>query len=410
VRVGVAGDLPLAGIRVLELGSTVAGPFCGRLLADFGAEVIKVEPPEGDAVRSMGKRVHGRSLYAASIFRNKALVTIDLRTDDGRRLVSGLAAESDVLIENFRPGTMEGWGLGYDDLARRNPGLVMVRISGFGQDGPYRDRSGYGVIGEAVSGLRHITGDPDRPPSRVAVSMTDYITGLYAAFGTVLALFSRTRTGRGQSIDAALYECAFSFMEPWIPAFEKLGHVAGRSGSRLPESTPNNLYPTADHDFIHIAAPGAGPFRRLATVMGRPELVDDPRFVDAVARSANEDALDDAITEWTSRHPLKEIEAELLRVDVPSSRIFTIADIFGDPHFAERGSIVAAADEELGSVAMAGVVPRLSATPGRIDHAGGHAGHDTRRVLIEMLGLDAAEIEALARAGVITTGSHEETQ
>jgi crotonobetainyl-CoA:carnitine CoA-transferase CaiB-like acyl-CoA transferase len=395
---------------VLELGSTVAGPFCGRLLADFGAEVIKVEPPEGDAVRSMGKRAHGRSLYAASIFRNKALVTINLRTDDGRRLVSDLAAESDVIIENFRPGSMERWGLGYEDLSRRNPGLVMVRISGFGQDGPYRDRSGYGVIGEAVSGLRHLTGDPDRPPSRVAVSMTDYITGLYAAFGAVLALFSRMRTGQGQCIDAALYECAFSFMEPWIPAFDKLGHVAGRSGSRLPESTPNNLYPTADHDFIHIAAPGTGPFRRLATVMGRPELVDDPRFVDAVARSANEDALDDVITEWTSRHPLKEIEAELQRVDVPASRIFTIADIFGDPHFAERGSIAAAPDEELGSVAMAEVVPRLSATPGRIDHAGGNAGHDTRRVLTEMLGLDAAEIEALARAGVITTGPQEEKQ
>jgi crotonobetainyl-CoA:carnitine CoA-transferase CaiB-like acyl-CoA transferase len=393
---------------VLELGSTVAGPFCGRLLADFGAEVIKVEPPDGDAVRSMGKRLHGRSLYAASIFRNKALVTIDLRTDRGRTLVGDLASGSDVVIENFRPGTMERWGLGYDELALGNPGLVMVRISGFGQDGPYRDRSGYGVIGEAVSGLRHITGDPDRPPSRVAVSMTDYITGLYAAFGTVLALFSRMRTGRGQSIDAALYECAFSFMEPWIPAYDKLGHVAGRSGSRLPESTPNNLYSTADNEFIHIAAPGAGPFRRLAEVMGCPELVDDPRFGDAVARSANEDALDDVIAAWTSRHPLEVIEAELLRVDVPASRIFTMADIFGDPHFAERGSIAAAPDDQLGSVAMAAVVPRLSATPGVIDHAGGRAGDDTRRVLTDKLGLDPAEIEALARAGVITTGPPEE--
>lgn len=410
MTVGGAGERPLSGIRVLELGSTVAGPFCGRLLADFGAEVIKIEPPDGDAVRSMGKRLHGRSLYAASIFRNKALVTIDLRTDEGRRLVGDLAADSDVVIENFRPGTMERWGLGYDELSLRNPGLVMVRISGFGQDGPYRDRSGYGVIGEAVSGLRHITGDPDRPPSRVAVSMTDYITGLYAAFGTLLALFSRIRTGQGQTIDAALYECAFSFMEPWIPAYDKLGHVAGRSGSRLPESTPNNLYPTADHEFIHIAAPGAGPFRRLAAAMGRPELVTDPRFADALARSANEDAIDDLITEWTSRHSREVIEAELLRVDVPASRIFTMADIFGDPHFAERGSIAAAPDDELGSVAMAGVVPRLSATPGVIDHAGGRAGDDTRRVLSEKLGLDTTQIEALAHAGVITIGPQEETQ
>lgn len=404
----MTADLPLSGIRVLELGSTVAGPFCGRLLADFGAEVIKVEPPDGDAVRSMGKRLHGRSLYAASIFRNKALVTLDLRTDEGRRLAGDLAVRSDVVIENFRPGTLERWGLSYDTLAGRNPGLVMVRISGFGQDGPYRDRSGYGVIGEAVSGLRHITGDPDRPPSRVAVSVTDYITGLYAAFGTLLALFSRSRTGRGQCIDAALYECAFSFMEPWIPAYDKLGHVAGRSGSRLPESTPNNLYPTADNEFIHIAAPGIGPFRRLTTVMGRPELVDDPRFSDAVARSANEDDLDDLITEWTSRQPREHIEAELLRVDVPASRIFTMADIFGDPHFAARGSIAAAPDDEWGSVAMAAVVPRLSATPGRIDHAGGEAGKDTRRILSEMLGLSADEIEALARNGTITVGPRED--
>lgn len=400
----MSAERPLSGIRVLELGSTVAGPFCGRLLADFGAEVIKVEPPDGDAVRSMGKRLHGRSLYAASIFRNKALVTIDLRTDEGRGLVRDLAAESDVVVENFRPGSMERWGLGYDELAQLNPGLVMVRISGFGQDGPYRDRAGYGVIGEAVSGLRHLTGDPDRPPSRVAVSMTDYITGLYAAFGAVLALFSRMRTGQGQCIDAALYECAFSFMEPWIPAYDKLGHVAGRSGSRLPESTPNNLYPTADNEFIHIAAPGPGPFRRLATVMGSPEVVDDPRFADAVARSANADALDDVITEWTRRHPREVIEAELLEVDVPASRIFTMADIFGDPHFAERGTIAAAPDDELGSVAMAAVVPRLSATPGGIDHAGAHAGNDTHRVLTEKLGLGETEIEKLTEAGVITTG------
>lgn len=392
---------PLASFRVLELGSTVAGPFCGRLLADFGAEVIKVEPPTGDQVRSMGKRFHERSLYAASIFRNKALVSIDLRTGQGREIVADLADESDVLIENFRPGSMERWGLGYDRLSSRNPGLVMVRISGFGQDGPYRSRPGYGVIGEAVSGIRYITGDPDRPPSRVAVSMTDYITGLYAAFGTVLALMARARTGRGQCIDAALYESAFAFMEPWIPAYDKLGHVAERSGSRLPESTPNNLYPTADGQFIHITAPADGPFRRLATAMGAPELVDDPRFATSVLRSANEDSLDDRIAAWTSSRPLGEVEAALEAVDVPASRIYSMADIFADPHFAARGSIVSAPDPEFGTVAMAGVVPRLSETPGEIRWAGGRAGTDTRRVLTDLLGMTDERIDALVDAGVI---------
>jgi crotonobetainyl-CoA:carnitine CoA-transferase CaiB-like acyl-CoA transferase len=293
---------PLAGYRVLEMGSTVAGPFCGRLLADFGAEVIKIETPDGDPVRTMGKRFHGKSLYAASIFRNKSLISIDLRTEEGQRLVGELAAKCDVVVENFRPGGLEKWGLGYADLSARNPGLVMARISGFGQDGPYSQRAGYGVIGEAVSGLRHLTGDPDRPPARVAVSMTDYITGLYAAFGVALALLARTRTGRGQVIDAALYECAFSFMEPWIPAFEKLGHVASRCGSRLPESTPNNLYPTGDGEFIHITAMGDTVFRRLVEVMAQPELITDARFATATARSTHHEALDDLIARWTGRH------------------------------------------------------------------------------------------------------------
>jgi crotonobetainyl-CoA:carnitine CoA-transferase CaiB-like acyl-CoA transferase len=396
---------PLSGYRVLEIGSTVAGPFCGRLLADFGAEVIKVEDPRGDAVRSMGKRLHGRSLYAASIFRNKALVAIDLRTEQGRGLVADLAADSDVLIENFRPGNMEAWGMGYRALSERNPRLVMVRISGFGQDGPYRDRPGYGVIGEALSGLRYITGDPDRPPSRVAVSMTDYITGLYAAFGTVLALLARETTGRGQQIDAALYECAFSFMEPWVPAYDKLGHVAERSGSRLPESTPNNLYTTADHGFIHIAAPGDGPFRRLAAAMEMPELPRDARFATAVDRSANEDELDDIVAGWTGRHDLPDIERALAAVDVPASRIFSIADIFGDPHVAARGSIVRATDAQWGTVAMTRVVPRLSDTPGSIEWVGGHTGQDTDRVLSDRLGLDSDRLGQLRRAGVIGGGS-----
>ncbi|MEO8204303.1 MAG: CoA transferase [Betaproteobacteria bacterium] len=392
---------PLAGYRVLEMGSTVAGPFCGRLLADFGAEVIKVETAEGDPVRTMGKRFHGKSLYAASIFRNKAMISVDLRRAEGQEIVRGLAARSDVVVENFRPGGLEKWGLGYADLSALNPGLVMVRISGFGQDGPYSQRAGYGVIGEAVSGLRHLTGDPDRPPTRVSVSMTDYITGLYAAFGAALALLARGKTGRGQVIDAALYECAFSFMEPWIPAYQKLGHVAMRTGSRLPESTPNNLYPTADHQFIHITAMGEAVFRRLVVTMGQPGLADDARFSNAIARSENFAELDDLIAAWTLKHPLAELEASLAQAGVPATRIFTIADIFGDPHYRARGSIVNAPDVDLGEVAMAAVVPRLAATPGAVRHSGGRIGQDTRRVLGDLLGFTDAHIDTLAAAGVV---------
>ena len=392
---------PLAGFRVLELGSTVAGPFCGRLLADFGATVIKVEPPEGDPVRTMGKRFAGKSLYASSIFRNKRLIALDLRKPEGRAIVRELAAKCDALIENFRPGTLERWGLGYEALRASNPGLVMVRISGFGQTGPYCQRAGYGVISEAVSGLRHVTGDPDRPPARVAVSMTDYITGLYSAFGAVMALLARERTGQGQFIDSALYECAFSFMEPWIPAFEKLGFVATRTGARLPESTPNNLYPTADDGFIHITAMGDAVFRRLATAMDRLDLVDDTRFAAATARSEHHEALDALIAEWTATLTLAELESTLEAHDVPASRIFTMTDIFRDPHYRARNTIVAAPDDDLGSVAMANVAPRLSGTPGRVVHGGRRIGQDTRAVLRELLDYADDRVAALQAAGVV---------
>lgn len=397
-------DGPLSGIRVLEMGSTVAGPFCGRLLADFGAEVIKVEPAEGDAVRSMGKRFHGKSLYASSIFRNKSLISVDLRQKEGQDIIRKLIPKCDVVVENFRPGGLEKWGLGYEDLTRINPGLVMVRISGFGQTGPYSGRAGYGVIGEAVSGLRHITGDPDRPPARVAVSITDYITGLYGAFGAVLALFSRSRTGRGQCVDSALYECAFSFMEPHIPAYEKLGHVAMRAGSRLPDSTPNNLFATRDQQFIHITAMGDAVFKRLAGVMGQPQLADDARFRTAVARNEHHAEIDDIIAHWTATHDLQSLEVMLEEVTVPATRIFTMTDIFRDPHFAAREMLAAVPDDELGTVTMAAPVPRLSATPGRIHKSGGHVGRDTRQVLTEVAGISVQEIERLIANNVICCG------
>ncbi|RLP78542.1 CoA transferase [Xanthobacter tagetidis] len=388
-------------MKVLELGSTVAGPFCGRLLADFGAEVVKVEPPEGDVVRTMGKMMEGKSLYAASIFRNKRLVSLDMRTEAGRALVREMAARCDVLVENFRPGSMEKWGMGYDVLSRVNPGLVLVRISGFGQTGPYSTRPGYGVIGEAVSGMRHITGDPDRPPARVSVSLTDYITGLYAAFGASMALLARSRTGRGQVVDAALSECAFSFMEPHVPAYDKLGHVAGRTGSALPGSVPNNLYPTADDSFVHITAMGDAVFARLCAAMGRADLSTDPRFAKAKQRVGNVDALDAIIAEWTVRLPRAELEALLIDAAVPATRIFTMADIFADPHYAARGMLVNAPSAEFGEVVIPGIAPVMSQTAGAVRHAGRRIGQDTRAVLADWLGTAGAELDALERAGVI---------
>ena len=388
---------PLAGMRVIELGSTVAGPFCARLMADFGADVIKVEQPEGDAVRSMGSRRNGHSLYAASILRNKRLVSIDMREEEGRALARRLCAGADIIVENFRPGTLERWGLGYDDLKVENPGLILVRISGFGQTGPYSDRGGYGVVGEAVSGLREITGDPDRPPPRVATSLTDYITGLYAAFGAMMAVIDRQKTGKGQVIDACLYESAFSFMEPHVPAYQQIGIVAKRAGSRLPGNTPNSIYPTLDGRFIVIAAASDPVFIRLATAVGRPELADDPRFKTAIARARNEDECDRLVSDWTATLPVAEIEERLLEAKVPASRIFTMEDIFSDPQFQDRDMLVNITDPYLGEVTLPGLVPKLSENPGHIWRAGGELGEDTEAVLKDELRLSADDIEKLFR-------------
>lgn len=401
VNITLATKGPLAGYRVLEMGSTVAGPFCGRLLADFGAEVIKVEPLEGDPVRTMGKRFQGKSLYAASILRNKSLISLDLRTPEGQDIIRKLVAHCDIVVENFRPGGLDKWGLGYKDLSKINPGVIMVQISGFGQNGPYSKRAGYGVIGEAMSGLRHITGDPDRPPTRTAVSLTDYFTGLYAAFGAVMAVLAREKTGKGQCVDSALYECAFSFMEPHIPAYEKLGNIANRAGSRLPDSTPNNLYPTKDGQHIHITAMGDAVFKRLAYVMENPDLVTDERFSQGVSRSDNHEVLDKIIMDWTASHDLAELELILEKGTVPATRIYTMADIFRDPHFQAREMLATVPDEELGSVTMAAVVPKLSSTPGAIHSSGGRVGRDTRQVLKELADLSESDINELAVKGIV---------
>jgi len=391
----------LAAFRVLELGSTIAAPFCGRLLADFGAEVIKVEDITGDTLRAVGDSFEGKSLYAASLFRNKSTIAINLRGEAGRDLVLRLAAQCDVVIENFRPGQMEKWGLGYDTLNAVNPRLVMLRISGFGQTGPYAQRPGYGVIGEALSGLRYINGDPDRPPGRMATALTDYITGLYGAFGVLAALHHRQLSGRGQCIDAALFECAFSFMEPYAQTYDKLGTVVQRMGSRMPGATPNNLYATGDGQYILIAAFADGIFRRLCAVMEKPELADDPRFQTLEVRNGHGDELDEHIAAWAASLPLTELEQKLDAAEVPASRIFSMADIFANPHYRARETLVPVPDEDVGPITMAAPVPRLSETPGRTEHAGHRIGQDTRAVLREVGGLTPDEIERLLDAGVV---------
>lgn len=376
-------DGPLSGLQVVEIASTIAGPACARLLADFGAEVIKIEPPEGDPVRQMGRHVGDVSLYAASILRNKRSIVLDLKQAEDLAVARALVERCDILVENFRPGVMERLGLGYDTLSQTNPGLVMVRISGYGQDGPYAERPGYGAICEAVGGVRHLTGDPDRPPARVALATTDYLTSVYAAFGALAAVHERARSGFGQVVDAALYEAAFTQLEPAIPAYEKLGIVPKREGPNLPSMAPNSLYPTRDGGYVLIAANSNPTFERLLRLMQQPDLLADPRF--ATIRSRGErphmKALDEIIATWTAQWDGAELESRLREAEVPSTRVYTIADIYADPHFAARGMLQQVPHSALGHTTQAGVVPRLSATPGRIRHSGPDLGADTAAVL-----------------------------
>ncbi len=392
---------PLSGYRVLELGSTAAGPFCARLLADFGAEVVKIEVPQGDPIRSLGEKADGKSLYAASILRNKLIASVDLRKPRAIDILKRMLRNFDVVVENFRPGTLEKWGLSYGELARIRPGLVLTRISGFGQSGPYKDRPGYGIIGEAMSGLRHMIGDPDRPPSRVAIPLTDYITAVYAAYGTVMALLAREKTGLGQCVDATLIESAFSFMEAFVPGYEKTGKTGMRAGTRLPDAAPNNLYPTRDGAYVQIAAIADPVFRRLAAAMGRHDLATDSRFAVQGARNRNEDLLDAIVSGWTSSLDLADVEAKLHAADVPATRIYTMADIFQDEHYRAREMLVQAPDDDLGSVTLAGVVPKLTRTPGAVRWSGHRTGQDTRAVLKDFAELSESEVDALIAEQVV---------
>ena len=379
---------PLAGLRVLELGQLIAGPFAGKTLGDFGADVIKVEPPgDGDPLRLWRLLHQGTSVWWQVQSRNKRSVVLDLRTAEGRADAAALAAECDVLIENFKPGTLEKWGLGYDTLAAANPGLVMLRISGYGQTGPYRDLPGFAVVAEAMGGLRHLMGEPGRPPVRAGVSLGDTLAALHGVIGVLLALQARSRSisadapkGRGQVVDVALYESVFNCMESLLPEFSAFGTVRQPAGSALPGIAPSNAYRCADGQVV-IGGNGDSIFKRLMAAIGRDDLGADPGLADNAGRAARVDELDAAITAWTVQRPVADVVAVLQAASVPAGRIYTVADIASDPHFLARGMIETATTPDGLALAVPGIVPKLSATPGSIRHPAPTLGQHTADVL-----------------------------
>jgi len=394
---------PLADLRVIETGVLLAGPFCGQLLGDFGAEVIKVEQPGGgDPMRQWGReKPHGQSLWWPVVARNKKSITANLRAARGQDLVRRLVAESDILIENFRPGTLERWGLGWEALSAVNPRLVMVRVTGFGQTGPYAPRAGYGSIGEAMGGLRHIVGDPDRPPSRTGISIGDALAGTFAAYGAMMAIHARERSGRGQVVDSAIYEAVLAMMESLVTEYTVAGYTRERTGSVLPNVAPSNVYPTGGGEQILIAANQDTVFRRLAEVMGRPELAEDPRYATHAARGEHQEQLDALIADWTATQPAAGLLARLEDHGVPAGRIYRAADMLDDPHFAAREAIVPVASRQFENLRMQNVAPRLSDTPGAVRWAGPELGAHNTEIYADLLGLDEAEIDQLRRDEII---------
>jgi len=392
---------PLAGLKVLELGALIAGPFCAKVLAEFGAAVIKIEPPgQGDPLRKWRYVKGGTSVWWHVQSRGKKSVALDLRKPEGQAIARKLALAADIVVENFRPGTMEEWGLGYDALAALNPGLVMVRISGYGQTGPYRERPGFGVIGEAMGGLRHVTGTPDRPPSRTGISIGDTLSALYGVIGAMMALESRRKTGRGQVVDVALYESVFSVMESMLPEYDAFGAVRERTGSILPGIAPTSAYRCNDGSHVLIAANGDSIFKRLCRAMGRADLANDASLAHNDGRAAKQAWLDDEIEAWTTALAPGEILAALEAADVPASKIYTIADIAADPHYAARQMIRQIKLTDGSTLKVPGIVPKLSVTPGDFDGGGPALGEHTETVLRD-LGYDAAAIADLRRLGVI---------
>jgi len=392
----------LADVRVLELGTLIAGPFCGQLLGDMGAEVIKIEAPgQGDPMRHWGPQPRGTpSVWWPVIGRNKKGITLDLRQHEGQSLFKELVRKSDVVIENFRPGTLEKWNCGWTELSALNPRLILVRVSGYGQTGPYSQRAGYGGIGEAMGGLRYIVGEPDRPPSRVGISIGDSLAAVHACMGTLAALHHRGQTGVGQVVDAAIYESVLNMMESLVTEYDQLGHVRERSGPILPRIAPSNVYPTRD-GIVMIGANQDTVFARLAVAMGEPDLAKDPRYADHQARGAHQAELDVIIARWTATLATSELLAVLEQHGIPSGLIYRAKDMLEDPHFAARNAIVSTPHAQFGTLRMQNVAPRLSVSPSSVRTPAPELGEHNASVYGEWLGLRAEVLEGYRARGVI---------
>jgi len=392
----------LSGIRVLELGQLIAGPFAAKTLADFGAEIIKVESPqEGDPLRKWRMIHEGTSVWWQAQSRNKQSICIDLRVKEGQDIVRRLAKEADVLIENFRPGTMEKWGMGWDELHTLNPKLIMLRVSGYGQDGPRRDEPGFAAIAEATAGLRYITGHPGEVPARAGLSLGDTIAGLHGALGVLLALYERdARGGEGQMIDVALYEAVFNLTESLLPEYHVFGAVRQPAGGALPGIAPSNAYPCSDGQYVLIAANGDSLFKRLMELIGRADLANDPDLARNDGRAKRAEEIDQIIGEWSKQRTLEDILSALQSIAVPAGRIYTAKDIAEDQHYRARGVIQTVESAGGLKVEMPGVVPKLSNNPGAIRHRAPTLGEHTD-IILQSLGLSAEQIKALKEAGIL---------
>ncbi|MDQ3864261.1 MAG: CoA transferase [Actinomycetota bacterium] len=398
------GVRPLEGVHVVEMGSLLAGPFCGQLLADFGAEVIKLEPPgKGDPMRIWGRhRKAGRTLWWPIIARNKKSVTLNLRKKEGQNLARRLISQADVVVENFRPGTLERWNLGYEDLSEINAGLVMVRVSGYGQTGPYKDQAGFGSIGEAMGGIRHVTGYPDRPPPRVGISLGDSLAATFGALGAVMALYNReANSGRGQMVDVGIYEAVLALMESTIPEYALTGHIRNRTGAILPFVAPSNTYPTGDGDYVVIGANADTVFARFAKVLGHPEWAESERYATHHARGENQEELDNLISEWTRQRTAEEVLEVMREASVPAGKLFTAEDMLSDEQYAARENIITIEDPEIGAFPMQNVVPRLSETPGEVRWTGPKLGQHNDEVLGGLLGMSEEDLDGLRERGIV---------
>ena len=397
-----AKQLPLQGVKVIEMGTLIAGPYAASVLAQFGAEVIKIETPgDGDPLRTWRKLYKGTSLWWYSQSRNKKSVTVNLKHERGKQIVRDLVKDADLVIENFRPGLLERLGLGWEELSKVNPQLIMVRVSGYGQTGPYRDRPGFAAIAESMGGLRYLAGYPDRPPVRVGVSIGDTLASLYGIIGALMAMHHlKVNGGKGQYIDVALYEAVFGVMESLIPEFSGFGHIRERTGASLPGIVPSNTYPCRDGRYVIIAGNSDAIFRRLMKAIGRPDLAEDPRLARNDGRAQHVEMLDEAISGWTGQHDLEQVLEALEKADVPNGRIYTAADIYHDPHYRAREMIQPFTLPDGQPIDLPGVVPKLSETPGETRWLGPKLGEHTEEVLAS-IGIDASELEELRQQGVV---------